>query len=163
MWLTFKIVFEITFLHFLKRNDNNNTTFAIYSPDGNYFTVAIPQRDVGGLTRLCPDFTDRSVWCLSAVWILSGFLWQRLSDVFLSCFCLSRISPLSGFCPEFLKKLCPLSVCPTGQGRRTPYWPYTFAYRPLSIFWIWNMTVHFWIKINAEVIRSTLRSILCNW
>ena len=85
------------FLHFLKRNDNNNTTFAIYSPDGNYFTVAIPQRDVGGLTRLCPDFTDRSVWCLSAVWILSGFSGRCLSVRIPFVSILSAVRILSGF------------------------------------------------------------------
>ena len=40
------------------------------------------------------------------------FVKKRLPDVFLSAFC------LSGFCSEFSKKRCPLSVCPAGQGHR---------------------------------------------
>ena len=42
------------------------------------------------------------------------FVKKRLPDVFLSAFC------LSGFCSEFSKKRCPLSVCPAGQGQDRP-------------------------------------------
>ena len=73
--------------------------------------------DVGG--QYCP--------CPALVSFLSGFSGKKcpvsvccptfLSGVYLSGFCLSRFCPLSGFCPEFSKRRCPLSVCPAGQGR----------------------------------------------
>ena len=59
------------------------------STDLSYMSVVYPMSEFS---------TDRSVRCLSGI-------------------CLSRFCPLSGFCPDFSKKLCPLSVCPSGQGQ----------------------------------------------
>ena len=112
MWLTFKIVFEITFSHFLKRNDNNNTTFAIYSPDRNSFTVSIPQKDVGG--QHCP--------CPVLVSFFSGFS-GKSCPVSVCCpdfVCLDSIS-----CPDSvrtLEKRCPLFViCWTRTRQSCPH------------------------------------------
>ena len=91
-----------------------------------------PNSPICPMSILCSNFSDRSVRCLSAVWILSGYSVRCLSvrilsvsilsDVFLSGFCLSRFCLLSRICPKFLKKRCPLSVCPAGQGRDRVVW-----------------------------------------
>ena len=104
----------------------------VSSTDLSYMSVVYPLSEFSA---------DRSVRCLSGVWILSGFsvrclsvrilsvsilsgvrilsgfLEKKLSGVCLSGLFLSRFCPLSGFCPDFSKKLCPLSVCPAGQGQ----------------------------------------------
>ena len=72
---------------------------------------------LSGFTVRCLSVRILSVSILSGVRILSGFLEKRLSGVCLSGLCLSRFCPVSGFCPDFWKKLCPLSVCPAGQGQ----------------------------------------------
>ena len=87
------------------------------------------------LSRFCPDFPENRVRCLSAVRILSGFAVRCLSVRILSVSILSAVRILSGFlektlsgaclsgflclnpvrCRDFLKKGCPLSVCPLSE------------------------------------------------
>ena len=95
------------------------------------------------LSGVCPlsGFSVRilSVSILSGVRILSGFWEIKLSGVCLSGLCLSRFCPVSGFCPDFWEKLCPLSVCPAGQGQDRAV--RTFAVlvrRRLVLHWNWG-------------------------
>ena len=58
------------------------------------------------------DFPENSVWCLSGVRILSEFVVRYLSVRILYVAILSGVRILS----RFSEKVCPVSVCPAGQG-----------------------------------------------
>ena len=73
------------------------------------------QSDVGGQHCLCPVLVSFLSGFSGKSWPVSICCPDFLSGVCLSGLCLSQFSPLSGFCPDYRKKL-PV-VCPAGQGR----------------------------------------------
>ena len=81
-----------------------------------FATLIRRRRTALSKSRFCPDFPENPVRWLSAVWILSGFSVKCLSVRILSVSILSAVRVLSGF----LKKLCPLSLCPTRTRQSCP-------------------------------------------
>ena len=82
-------------------------------------TVAYSRVKRTALSRSCPCPVFVRIFrkVLSGVCPVSGFCQNSLSGVCLSGFCLSRFCPVSGFCLDFSGKVCPVSVCPAGQGQ----------------------------------------------